>query len=413
MVTLPLFNEGQWIGNINLGRFEVRPFDQKQASILQAFADQAAIAVANAKLFNDLDAALERQTAMTDVLDAVSTSRLDLQPVFDTVVHHANRLCSGTGATIMVRDGDELQAVAQSGRAHTEEALERLLALRLRIDADSTAGHAALTAEIQHVTDVDTDGARYRNLPMRNTGAKSGLVVPIVRNGDVLGVLAFARQEVGGYSDAEISLLSAFADQAAIAIDNARLLQEIEERNADLSESLELQTATSDVLRLISAHPGDLQTVLEGIMRKAAALCDADGGLAVLVDGDELRIAASADEHTQRRGRAQLSADLGRRQSWTGAPETKQRRSSWTTSRRSHRRRSASQTPRGAQLGRRRPHARGRMARHHPPPARRGPTLRREPDQGAAGVRRPGGDRGRERASFSTTSMQRSNARRR
>ncbi len=295
VVTLPLFNDDQWIGNINLGRFEVRPFDERQATILQAFADQAAIAVANAKLFNDLDAALERQTAMTDVLDAVSTSRADLAPVFDAVAHHANRLCSGTGATIFVRNGDELQVVAQSGR---DDQADRLLALRLPIDADSLAGHAAQSAEIKHLKDIDAEGERYPNMPMREGGAKSGLIIPIVRNGEVSGVLAFSRKEVGGYTDAEVSLLSAFADQAAIAIDNARLLQEIEERNADLSESLELQTATSDVLRLISAHPGDLETVLEGIMRKAAALCDADGGLAVLVNGDELTIAASADDHT-------------------------------------------------------------------------------------------------------------------
>ncbi len=260
--------------------------------ILQAFADQAAIAVANAKLFNDLDAALERQTAMTDVLDAVSTSRIDLQPVFDEVVHHANRLCSGTGATIMVRDGDELRAVAQSGRARTADALEWILAIRLPIDADSAAGHAALTAEVQHIRDVDTDGARYRNLPMRDSGSKSGLVVPIVRNGEVLGVLAFARQEVGGYSDAEISLLSAFADQAAIAVDNARLLREIEERNTDLSESLELQTATSEILQLISANPGDLTVVLGGIITRAAALCEAETGLLWLRHGDELRCEA-------------------------------------------------------------------------------------------------------------------------
>ena len=299
------------------------------------------------RLFNDLDAALERQTAMTDVLDAVSTSRLDLSPVFDAVVHHADRLCSGTGATIMIRDGGELRTVAQSGRAHTEDDIERLLALRLPIDADSAAGDAALTAEIVHIKDVDAEGDRYPNLRMRDTGGRSGLAVPIVRNGEVSGVLAFARQEVGGYSDAEISLLSAFADQAAIAIDNARLLQEIEERNADLSESLELQTATSDVLRLISAHPGDLQTVLEGIMRKAAALCDADGGLAVLVDGDELTVAASADEHTS--GVVGNSYPLTARTAIMDrrAPMTNERRCSWTTTRRSHPHRRARQLPDG------------------------------------------------------------------
>ena len=295
VTTIALFSDDEWIGNLNLGRQDVRPFDRSTGTILQAFADHAAIAVANAKLFNDLDAALERQTAMTDVLDAVSTSRLDLSPVFGAVVHHANRLCSGTSAIIFVRNGDELRAVAQSGRARTEDETERLLALRLPIDADSAAGHAALTAAIVHIEDVDAERDRYPNLRMRDTGGRSGLAVPIVRNGEVTGVLAFARQEVGGYSDAEISLLSAFADQAAIAIDNARLLQEIEERNADLSESLELQTATSDILRLISANPGDLTTVLEGIAERAATLCDAASGSVLLRHGDILRIEAETE----------------------------------------------------------------------------------------------------------------------
>ena len=292
--SIALLLEDEWIGSLNLSRTDVRPFDPKVAPVMQAFADQAAIAVANAKLFNDLDAALERQTAMTEVLDAVSTARLDLQPVFDAVAHHANRLCAGTGATIFVRDGDELQVAAQNGPVYADNAAgaDQLRAFRIPIDADSLAGHAAATGETKHIRDFDTEGVRYPKLPARDGGAKSALVIPILRDDEVTGAIAFARHQPGGYSDSEIGLLEAFADQAAIAIHNARLLAEIEERNADLSESLELQTATSEVLQLISANPGDLTVVLEGIISRAAALCDAETGSLWLKRGDELRCEA-------------------------------------------------------------------------------------------------------------------------
>ena len=284
--TIPLIHDGEWIGSIDLGRRQVRPFDAGDATILQAFADQAAIAVANARLFNDLDAALERQTAMTEVLDAVSTARLDLQPVFDTVAHHADRLCDGTGALVMVREGDQLLLRAVAGPSPMPQ--DRVGSGSVPVDESSITGAAVVRREIVHIRDWDDESATsFADSPARRMGHQSALVVPMMRGGEAIGSIGFTRQEPGGYSDAEISLLEAFADQAAVAVENARLLREIEERNHDLSESLELQTATSEILQLISANPGNLDAVFAGIVEQAARLCDGDGAAIMRRDGDE------------------------------------------------------------------------------------------------------------------------------
>ncbi|HSM67370.1 MAG TPA: GAF domain-containing protein, partial [Ilumatobacteraceae bacterium] len=274
-VTIPLFHEDEWIGNINVGWLDVRPFDETSAKVLQAFADHAAIAVANAKLFNDLDAALERQTAMTDVLEAVGTARLDIQPVFDRIVEHAQLLCDDTAAFISVRDDAEtITTVARAGVDNTNDDSATTN------DLTSTTGTVYATAEPVHIRDwLEVPADQYPNSRARHSGARTLLALPMRRRGGVVGVMTFVKVAPGGYRDDETALLQAFSDQAAIAIDNARLLREIEERNHELSESLELQTASSEVLQLISANPGDLLPVLEGIITRAAALCDAETGL--------------------------------------------------------------------------------------------------------------------------------------
>ncbi len=292
-VTIALIHEEEWIGNLSLFRHEVRPFDEKQGPILQAFADQAAIAIANAKLFNDLDAALDRQTAMTDVLDVVSTARFDLQPVFDMVAHHADRLCSGTGAIVAVRDGDLLRTVAATGEAYENVPMGRVQV----VDESSPSGAAVLHARLVHIRDWDAVPAdQYPNAITRGTSRKSALVVPMLRNDIAVGVVAFSRDAAGGFTDAEVSLLQTFANQAAIAVENARLLQEIELRNSDLSESLELQTATSEVLQLISDNPGNLQAVFDGIVAQAARLCDANGATVTRGEGEHFVLVAVSDE---------------------------------------------------------------------------------------------------------------------
>jgi signal transduction histidine kinase/CheY-like chemotaxis protein/putative methionine-R-sulfoxide reductase with GAF domain len=295
MVNVPLLVDGTIYGFLNLNRREVRPFEPRHGRIAEVFAEQAAIAISNAKLFNDLDESLARQRAMTEVLDAVSTSRLDLTRVYDTVVRHADRLGGGTGALIVVRNGDELVAVAQAGPLEdiVGAGAARSIGNRFVIDDSSPLGHAAMTGETIHVRDWSAVPADvYPNSMVRGSGRSSSLVVPMVRNGVTLGVVGFAGDRADGFSDDQVSLLQTFAGQAAIAVDNARLLRELEQRNNELAESLELQTATSEILQLISAHPGDLETVLNGILRKASELCDAPRTNIMLRHGDVVRFAA-------------------------------------------------------------------------------------------------------------------------
>ncbi|MGH7787774.1 MAG: GAF domain-containing protein, partial [Candidatus Binatia bacterium] len=299
VMVVPLVRQGKHLGNFHLARRAVRPFAPAQAPILQAFADQAVIAIANAGLFNDLAESLARQEAMTDVLDAVSTARTDLAPVFDVLARHADRLCGGTGALVAMGRGDGLVAVAGAGV--TPDALSALSALGpMPIDDSTMFGSSARRREIVHIRNWDDEPAdRYPNAPSRRAGAKSALAIPMIRDGVAVGVVAFSRFTSGGYTDAEVSLLKTFVDQAAVAVDNARLLIEIEQRNAELGESLELQTATSEILALISANPGDLRKVFDGIVTQAARLCDADGASIHRVEDDELVLQATSYEHLQ------------------------------------------------------------------------------------------------------------------
>jgi len=293
LAIVPLVRQGRHLGNFHLARREVRPFTSAQATILQAFADQAVIALTNAGLFNDLAEALARQEAMTELLNAVSTARTDLTPVFDVLARQADRLCGGTGALVAMRQGDGLVVKAGAGGvAATFRALE------VPIDDSTMFGASARHREMIHIRNWDDVPAdRYPNAPSRRAGAKSALAIPMVRDDVALGVVAFSRFAPGGYSDAELSLLKTFVDQAAVAVDNARLLIEIEQRNNELAESLELQTATGAILQLISANPGDLRKVFDGIVAQAARLCDADHAGISRIEGDELVLQATTREH--------------------------------------------------------------------------------------------------------------------
>ena len=224
-----LTHQGDVVGSLHMYRHEVNPFSEAELQRHAAFAAQASLAISNAKLFNDLDAALERQPAMTDVLDAVSTARLDLQPVFETIAHHADRLAEGMGAVVAMRDGDELIVTAVAGPSPIDPGL-----VRFPLDESTGMGAAIVRGEVLHMPDRTSEVlAEYPNSPAHLHGHRSALVVPMLREGVALGSIGFTREAPGGYSDETIALLRSFADQATIAVNNARLLREIEERNTE------------------------------------------------------------------------------------------------------------------------------------------------------------------------------------
>ena len=273
---VPMLKDEELIGSFSVYRQEVRAFTDKQIALVQNFADQAVIAIENARLLNELRQSLERQTATADVLKVISRSTFDLQTVLDTLVVSAASLCVADKSAIWRRDGDFLRLWATNGV--TPEAVQYATEHALQVGRDSAAGRAALKGEVVHVLDVLAD-AEYGATSLRDAaGYRTVLGVPLLRAGTVIGVFALTRQEVSPFTEKQIELVTTFADQAVIAIENARLLNELRQRTNDLSEALEQQTATSEVLQIISSSPNDLEPVFASMLDNAVRICDAKFG---------------------------------------------------------------------------------------------------------------------------------------
>ena len=322
---LPLRKEGVLLGMISCNRGEVRPFTDKEIALLENFAAQAVIAMENARLLGelrertgDLEESLEYQTATSDVLKVISRSTFDLQPVLDTLVETAARLCNADMSLMFQRDGDGYRGVANFGlplawREHLEN-LRREAGHVLRPGRGSIVGRIAQESGAVHVHDVAADPEYWATEPVRLGGLRTVAGVPLLREGEMVGAFTLGRQRVEPFTERQIELVSTFADQAVIAMENARLLGELRERTEDLQESLEYQTATSDVLKVISRSTFDLQPVLDTLVETAARLCFADLGLISNREGDAYRVAATFSTTTEYesfiRGRL-LPADRG------------------------------------------------------------------------------------------------------
>ena len=270
-LAVPLLREGVALGVIRISRTEIRPFTDNQVVLLQTFADQAVIAIENVRLFNDTKEALERQTATAEILRVISSSPTDMQPVFDTIVHNAARLCDAFDATLGLADGDEFVQRAHHGP------IEAVLGARYPL-LGTVSGRAILEARVIQVENLAeaSDYSVGRQLAQR-VGYRTTLIVPLLREGVAIGFIGLRRTEVQPFTDKQIALLQTFADQAVIAIENVRLFTELQARTAELTRSVEQLTALRDVGHAVSSSL-ELETVLNTIVARAVQLAGANSG---------------------------------------------------------------------------------------------------------------------------------------
>jgi GAF domain-containing protein/anti-sigma regulatory factor (Ser/Thr protein kinase) len=282
LLAAPLRLQGEFTGMLNARRIEVRPFTPAQIKLLETFADQAVIAIENVRLFQELKESLEQQTATSEILGVIASSPTDLQPVLDTIAKSAAQVCSADDAAIRLVQHDGLRLAAHHGSIRIDDPLRP-------IDRNSPVGRAVFDREVIHIEDLLAIVAREFPESLAVTerlGIRTVLAAPLMREDQPIGVIVIRRTEVRPFSEKQIALLKTFADQAVIAIENVRLFKELGERNAELREALEHQTATSEVLGIISRSPTDVQPVLDAIVESAAQVCGVDDVVLRLREGN-------------------------------------------------------------------------------------------------------------------------------
>ena len=280
-LSTPMLREGTPVGLINIRRTEVRPFSERQIKLIETFAAQAVIAIENVRLFKELQdrnaelrEALEHQTATAEVLGIISRSPTDVQPVLDAIVESAARVCGIDDVVLRLREGDILIPRGHFGPVPIT---------RVQISVDEPYFHWMREHGTLHIPDINEQGEV--SLANFSGNWRTVLYVPLRQRTEVIGHLSARRIQVSPFTPAQIKLLETFADQAVIAIENVRLFNE-------LKESLEQQTATSEILGVIASCPTDIQPVLDAVAASAARVCSAEDAIIFRLDGNVLRLAA-------------------------------------------------------------------------------------------------------------------------
>ena len=290
---VPMLKADELIGVIAIYRQDVRPFTGKQIELVENFAAQAVIAIENTRLLGELRESLQRQTATADVLKVISRSTFDLRTVLDTLTASAAQLCDADMAAITQQRADGQGFSHVTNYNFPPDWIDYNANIWMTPDRGSVVGRVLLDGKAVQVADVLADPEYTYLEPARKAGYRTFLGVPLMRQGQPIGVVTLARKTVAPFTDKQIELVSTFADQAVIAIENTRLFREVEARTEDLAESLQQQTATADVLKVISRSAFDLRTVLDTLIESATRMCDADQGAITREIGGEFFRAAS------------------------------------------------------------------------------------------------------------------------
>ncbi len=271
---VPMLKEGELVGALGIYRQEVRPFSEKQIELVENFAAQAVIAIENARLLNELRESLEQQTATSEVLQVISSSPGELEPVFETMLANATRICEAVFGSMLLYEGDAFRRVAIHNAPPAFAKINETSPV-VPVHGNPTLTRLVTTRQPVHVADLVVEGP---NEPIaRYAGARTLLTVPMLKEGELIGALGIYRQEVRPFTDKQVELLSNFAKQAVIAIENARLLKELRERTAELARSVEELRALGQVSQAVNSTL-DLTTVLSTIVSRAVQLSGTDAG---------------------------------------------------------------------------------------------------------------------------------------